>query len=106
MLPSTKGGAVMSEHQADTTTFVRLEVEEAEAQRKTFAAEDLTKLNGDLRALGTMFVDTVADTARKFQSVTTAQLTALRDHAVATKQRIQPSLEAAMTAVQKHPLQF
>ncbi len=84
----------------------RLAVEEANAQRKTFAAEDLTKFHTDLRAVGTKFVDTVSEYANKFRSVTAAQLGALREHATATVQRIQPGLEAAVSAAQQHPLQL
>jgi hypothetical protein len=84
----------------------RLAVEEAEAQRKSFADEDLSKLNKDLKAIGNLFVDTVFTAAKKARSVTATQLTTLRDHATTTVKRIQPSLESAISAVQKHPLQF
>jgi hypothetical protein len=51
-------------------------------------------------------VDAVSETAKKFRAVTTTQLAALRDHAAATVQRIQPSLDAAVRAAAQNPVQF
>jgi hypothetical protein len=82
----------------------KLAIEEADARRKAFAAEDLTKLTRDLKALGDLFVDTVSTTGGKFKSITTAQLGALRRHAQHTRDRIQPSLESALAAAAKQPM--
>jgi hypothetical protein len=89
-----------------TALASRLAFEEAEAHGQAFARDDLAKFRSDLRALGDMFVDTVAEAARRLRRVTGAELTSVRDHAAATKTRILPAIESALGAAQKHPLQL
>src|SRR5262245_33925924 len=47
----------------------RLAFEEAQAQGRTFAGEDLAKMRTDFKALGDLFVATVSGTAGKFRSL-------------------------------------
>lgn len=84
----------------------RLAFEEAKAQEKSFADEDLTKLSTDLRTLGDLFVDTVSHTANKFKSLTATELGALRKHVEQVAKRLMPAIESTLTAVKEHPFQF
>jgi hypothetical protein len=84
----------------------RLALEEAEAKRRSFAGEDLAKLNKDLRTLGDLFADTVSDSFQKLLTMTGQQVSALREHAVRTGRKIQPSIASALSAAGKHPIQL
>jgi hypothetical protein len=84
----------------------RLACEEAQAQGKTFASEDLTKVRDDLRALRDLFVSTVSTTARKFGSLAADQLAALLHHAENTGTRVLPAVESALSAACEHPLRL
>jgi len=84
----------------------RLTFEEAQAQGRSFAAEDLAKMRTDLKTVAEMFVDTVANTGVKFQSLAAGQLHALRAHAEKAKDRILPGITSALVAAGEHPVQF
>ena len=84
----------------------QLAIEEANARRQAFAQEDLEKLRKELQILHDLFEDTVSSAAGKFKSATAEQLQTLREHALQTNRRIQPSLKAALHAVKEHPLRL
>ncbi|MCE9534251.1 MAG: hypothetical protein K8T89_24490 [Planctomycetes bacterium] len=84
----------------------RLAMEEAKAQNKSFADEDLSKMTADLRTVGDLFVDTVSQTAKKFKSISAAELGALRTHSEQTVKRLLPSINSTIAAIAERPLQF
>ena len=84
----------------------RLAFEEAQAQGKSFAAEDLAKMRGNLKTVGDLFVETVSTTFGKFQSLAAGHLGLLRTHAEKARERVQPALESALAAAREHPLRL
>jgi hypothetical protein len=91
---------------SSTALAARLAVEEAQAQQKNFADEDLSRMSTDLRTVGNQFVDIVSGTSKKFRSVTGAELSSLRHHAEQTVKRILPTINTTLAVMAKHPLQF
>lgn len=89
-----------------TALATRLAMEEAKAEQKRFAEEDLSTTTRDLRAVGERFVDTISQATGKFKSMTGTELSALRQHAEQTMKRLLPSINAALATIQEHPLQF
>jgi hypothetical protein len=85
---------------------VQAAFEEAKAQGKTFASEDLTTLRGNLKTASDLFVDTVSTTAGRFRSLAAGQLTSLRTHAEKARERALPALESALSAAREHPLRL
>jgi ElaB/YqjD/DUF883 family membrane-anchored ribosome-binding protein len=84
----------------------RLAFEEARAQGKSFASEDLTRLQQDLKNVKDRFVETVSTTARRGGSLASSQLGSLRKHAETTMARMMPAIESALTAARDHPLRL
>jgi hypothetical protein len=84
----------------------RLAMEEAKAERKRFAEEDLSRMTRDLRTIGDLFVDTVSQAASKVKSMTATELGALRRHSEQTKKRFLPSVSSALASITEQPLQF
>jgi Family of unknown function (DUF6781) len=84
----------------------RLAMEEARAEEKRFADEDLTKMTKDLRTVGELFVNTVSDAASRFKSITESEMSSLRRHAEKTMKRLLPSINSALVTIKEHPLQF
>jgi len=84
----------------------QLTFEEARAQGKSFASEDLAKIRSDLKTVAAMFVDTVAVAAGKFQSLAAGQLQSVRAHAEKAQARIMPAITSALVAAGEHPIQF
>lgn len=89
-----------------TALATRLAMEEAKAEQKRFAEEDLSTMTRDLRALGELFVGTISQAAGDFKSMTGTELSALRQHAEQTMKRLLPSINSALAIIQEHPLQF
>ncbi len=89
-----------------TALACRLAFEEARAQGKSFASEDLAKLRGDLKALADLFVETVSTTTSKFRSLAADQVRSVRAHADRTRARVLPALESALAAARQHSLEL
>ncbi len=84
----------------------QLAMEEARAEEKRFAEEDLSRMTKDLRAVGDLFVDTVSQASSKFKSESRSEVEALRRHAEHTMKRLLPSINSALVTIEEHPLQF
>ena len=84
----------------------RLAVDEAKAQAKSFASEDLSKMTADLHSVRDLFVETVAHAAKRLKSMTGSGLSTLRGHAEQTMKRVLPSINSTLASIAEHPLQF
>lgn len=89
-----------------TALASKMALEEANAQRKAFANEDLAKIRDDLRTLADLFTKTVTDATDRIKSVSGSELDSLRSHAQQTFERVRPSLESAVSAAAKQPIQL
>ena len=78
-------------------------VEEARAQGKQFAAEDLHKIKDDLTSLTSLYVQTVSDAASKTKSEASAGLSSLLEHVEQARDRMLPAVKSAIDAVIQDP---
>ena len=81
----------------------KMAVEEARAQGKQFAAEDLHKIKDDLTSLTSLYVQTVSDAASKTKSEASAGLSSLLEHAEQARDRMLPAVKSAIDAVIQDP---
>jgi uncharacterized protein DUF6781 len=84
----------------------RLAMDEARAEEKRFADEDLSRMTKDLRAVRDRFVDAVSRASKSFQSKSRAEVEMLQRHAEQAMKRLVPSIDSALASISEHPLQF
>jgi hypothetical protein len=89
-----------------TALACKLAFEEARAQGKTFASEDLARMGDDLKGLRKLFVETVSTTAGRFRSLASGEIGVLRSHAEKTMERVLPALDSALSAAREHPIRL
>jgi hypothetical protein len=86
-----------------TANATRMAIEEAESKGRAFAETDLKNAREEMSSLGSLFVDSVADTARSVRTTTKDQVESLRKHAERTYASAEPSIRDALKAALHHP---
>jgi hypothetical protein len=82
----------------------KMAVEEARAQGKQFAAEDLHRVKEDLGSLTSLYVKTISDAASRTKSEASAGLSGLVDHAGNARDQVLPALKSALDAFRQDPI--
>lgn len=89
---------------AQAMLAAKMAVEEARAQGKQFAAEDLHRVKEDLGSLTSLYVQTIADAAARTKTEAAAGLSGLREHAEHARERMMPAFKSALDALRQDPI--
>jgi hypothetical protein len=82
----------------------RLAVEEARGSCRQFAREDLARMGTDLKAVESLFAETVERGLCGCRSLTTTQVRNAVTHAGRVAERLTPVFATVLDAVRKHPV--
>jgi hypothetical protein len=89
-----------------TAQATKLAVEEASAEGRHYAENDLKSVAEDLKELGAMFADTVERGVKGAGEQTIVHLKSAREHAERTASAIRPVLENAAEAALRDPIKL